>query len=328
MRLRTYAVVCINEECGVLEWVNHTDCLRSIIAQAHNYWPEVYPPLGYREIYHQFVEMQSKFEDDLPTLAKQYTALFQQYRPYLHRWYLETFRDATEWLEARTLYTRSVAVWSGVGHVIGLGDRHTENILIDVTNGECVHVDFDCLFDKGLILAKPEIIPFRLTQNMVDAMGVTGVEGCYRKTLEVTLKVLREHKDMLLSVLEPFLRDPTVAWGRSGRAQRSEQPSSSAASTTRNNTSTTTEHENKEAKEMLQKIEGRLNGVYNLMHPHREKFLRAVTMRGQGVPSRGIGPAKEELLPLSVQGQAQRLMDEATCVENLAQLYIGWQPWL
>ena len=44
--------------------------------------------------------------------------------------------------------------WSGVGHVIGLGDRHTENILLDVTNGECVHVDFDCLFDKGLSLAR------------------------------------------------------------------------------------------------------------------------------------------------------------------------------
>jgi serine/threonine-protein kinase ATR len=53
---------------------------------------------------------------------------------------------------------------------MGLGDRHTENILIDRTNGECVHVDFDCLFDKGLSLAKPEIVPFRLTPNIVDAM--------------------------------------------------------------------------------------------------------------------------------------------------------------
>ena len=41
-----------------------------------------------------------------------------------------------------------------MGHVIGLGDRHTENILLDVTKGECVHVDFDCLFDKGLTLAR------------------------------------------------------------------------------------------------------------------------------------------------------------------------------
>ena len=39
-------------------------------------------------------------------------------------------------------------MWSSVGHVVGLGDRHGENILIHTDSGECVHVDFDCLFDK------------------------------------------------------------------------------------------------------------------------------------------------------------------------------------
>lgn len=46
------------------------------------------------------------------------------------------------------MYSRSAAVWSSVGHVVGLGDRHGENILIHTESGECVHVDFDCLFDK------------------------------------------------------------------------------------------------------------------------------------------------------------------------------------
>jgi hypothetical protein len=32
-----------------------------------------------------------------------------------------------------------------------------------------VHVDFDCLFDKGLTLLRPEIVPFRLTPNMVSS---------------------------------------------------------------------------------------------------------------------------------------------------------------
>lgn len=120
------------------------------------------------------------------------------------------------------MFTRSCAVWSSVGHIIGLGDRHGENILIDMTNGECVHVDFDCLFDKGLSLARPEIVPFRLTPNLVDAMGLTGVEGGFRLTMEVAMKLLRSNKDILLSVIEPFIRDPTVAWGRGGRAQRDE----------------------------------------------------------------------------------------------------------
>lgn len=34
-----------------------------------------------------------------------------------------------------------------------LGDRHSENILLDVNTGDVVHVDFDCLFDRVCSLA-------------------------------------------------------------------------------------------------------------------------------------------------------------------------------
>jgi len=37
---------------------------------------------------------------------------------------------------------------SMVGYILGLGDRHGENILFDSFTGECVHVDFNCLFNK------------------------------------------------------------------------------------------------------------------------------------------------------------------------------------
>ena len=80
-----------------------------------------------------------------------------------------------------------MAVWSMVGYVLGLGDRHGENILFDANNGECMHVDFACLFEKGLALGQPEIVPFRLTANMVDVLGVTGTEGVYREASEVTM---------------------------------------------------------------------------------------------------------------------------------------------
>ena len=49
---------------------------------------------------------------------------------------------------ARTAFAHTAAVWSMVGHVVGLGDRHGENILLDQESGDCVHVDFSCLFDK------------------------------------------------------------------------------------------------------------------------------------------------------------------------------------
>lgn len=54
-----------------------------------------------------------------------------------------------------------------VGYILGLGDRHGENILFDSNNGDTVHVDFNCLFNKGEIFEVPEVVPFRLTHNMV-----------------------------------------------------------------------------------------------------------------------------------------------------------------
>lgn len=106
-----------------------------------------------------------------------------------------------------------------VGYIVGLGDRHGENILFDVTNGDCVHVDFDCLFEKGLTLEKPERVPFRLTCNVVDGFGVTGYEGVFRGSCEVTLAVLRENSETLMSVLETFVHDPLVEWKDKTRIQ-------------------------------------------------------------------------------------------------------------
>ena len=58
----------------------------------------------------------------------------------------------------------------------------------------------------------PERVPFRLTQNMVDALGVTGVEGVFRIASELSLQLLRDNKDILMSVLDTFIHDPLVEW--------------------------------------------------------------------------------------------------------------------
>lgn len=53
-----------------------------------------------------------------------------------------------------------------------------------------------------------------MTHNLVDAMGVTGYEGVFRKAGEVTTRLLRANTDTLMSVLESFTHDPLVEWNR------------------------------------------------------------------------------------------------------------------
>lgn len=95
-----------------------------------------------------------------------------------------------------------------VGHIVGLGDRHGENILLDKSTGECVHVDFDCLFDKGLTLQRPEIVPFRLTHNMLDGMGLSGYEGMFRKVAEVSRSRLVMHQKCVGNIPRTNWPDP------------------------------------------------------------------------------------------------------------------------
>jgi phosphatidylinositol kinase/protein kinase (PI-3 family) len=40
------------------------------------------------------------------------------------------------------MFSKSVAVMSTVGYVLGLGDRHLDNILLDIHSGEVVHIDY------------------------------------------------------------------------------------------------------------------------------------------------------------------------------------------
>ena len=68
-----------------------------------------------------------------------------------------------------------------VGYILGLGDRHVQNILVDCNTAELVHIDLGVAFEQGEILPTPETVPFRLTRDIEDGMGVSGVEGVFRR---------------------------------------------------------------------------------------------------------------------------------------------------
>ncbi|KAL6637808.1 hypothetical protein ACP70R_025380 [Stipagrostis hirtigluma subsp. patula] len=111
-------------------------------------------------------------------------------------------------------FASSVAAMSIVGHILGLGDRHLDNILMDFSNGDVVHIDYNICFDKGKRLKIPEIVPFRLTQTIESALGLTGVEGVFRVTCEAIMGVLLKNKDIILMLLEVFIWDPLIEWTR------------------------------------------------------------------------------------------------------------------
>jgi serine/threonine-protein kinase ATR len=202
--IRTYAVIPMNEECGLIEWVDNLKTFRDILLKLYKD----------KSIAPNYLEIRNQLDEACngdPENSKLFTTkILQKFPPVFHEWFVESFPDPSGWFNARLRYTRSAAVMSIVGHVLGLGDRHGENILFEEDNGGTLHVDFNCLFDKGLTFEKPELVPFRLTHNMVDAMGVYGYEGPFRRCCEITLSLLRGNEDALMTILETFLHDPTT----------------------------------------------------------------------------------------------------------------------
>lgn len=47
---------------------------------------------------------------------------------------------------------------------------------MDLSTGEILHIDYNVCFEKGKTLRVPEKVPFRMTPNLEEALGVTGIE--------------------------------------------------------------------------------------------------------------------------------------------------------
>lgn len=101
------------------------------------------------------------------------------FKPVLGHWFAEHYPSPDLWYEARLNFVRTTAIWSVFGYFIGLGDRHGDNILVHQLTGEVTHVDFDCLFGKSAKLKIPDVVPFRLTQNIIDAFGILKEKGVF-----------------------------------------------------------------------------------------------------------------------------------------------------
>ncbi|PWZ03108.1 hypothetical protein BCV70DRAFT_197342 [Testicularia cyperi] len=286
--VRTYAVLILNEEHGLIEWVPNTVGFRHILTK-------MYSAKG-MHIYSGEVKTnmdEARLSPDPRTTQKIFEErVLARFPPVFYEWFLATFPDPTAWLKARSAYARTAAVMSMVGFVLGLGDRHGENILFDSVSGDTVHVDLNCLFDKGQRFEIPERVPFRLTQNMVDAMGVTGCDGAFRKSAEITMGILRANKDSLMSVLEAMVHDPLGEWSVPEDRHRSRH------STSRQDPRVV------EARRALDPIANKLDGrIYRL----------------------GV---RDPTPPHTTNNLVDALIKEATSPVNLAKMYIGWSSWL
>ncbi|KAG6841465.1 hypothetical protein C0991_010890 [Blastosporella zonata] len=210
LHIQRYPVIPLAPNAGLLGWVQGSDTLHVLIRDYRDS-RKVLLNIEYRLM----LQMAPDYEN-LTLLQKievfEY-ALENTTGQDLYRvlWLKST--NSEHWLERRATYTRSLAVNSMVGHILGLGDRHPSNLLLERSTGKVVHIDFGDCFEIAMHREKfPEKVPFRLTRMLTHAMEVSGIEGSFRKTCEITMQVLRDNKESLMAVLEAFVYDPLINW--------------------------------------------------------------------------------------------------------------------
>jgi serine/threonine-protein kinase ATR len=139
--IRTYAVVPLNEECGLIEWVPNTTGLRPVLNQLYadqGITVSVSYSLALHIIDPGPLALQSKQlremwgRTDISQLQR-YREVLQLFPPLFYKWFLKTFPEPSSWFDARLAYARSAAVMSMVGFIVGYAGNFFSNTLYKLT---------------------------------------------------------------------------------------------------------------------------------------------------------------------------------------------------
>lgn len=205
--IRTYKVLPLTTTSGLIEFVPNTIPLHEFLMPAH----ERYHPADLKggQCRREISAVQNRSNE---TRVSTFRKVADRFHPVMRYFFMENFPDPDDWFSRRLAYTRTTAAISMLGHVLGLGDRHGHNILLDSKTGEVVHIDLGVAFEAGRILPIPETVPFRLTRDIVDGMGMTKTEGVFRRCCEFTLDALREEQYSIMTILDVLRYDPLYTW--------------------------------------------------------------------------------------------------------------------
>ncbi|KAK4336720.1 hypothetical protein RND71_043564 [Anisodus tanguticus] len=344
LAIQRYSVIPLSHNSGLIGWVPHCDTLHTLIKDYRDRKKTLL------NIEHRIMLRKAPNFDRLTIMQK--VEIFEHVLDStngddIHCLLWNKSPNSEIWFERRTNYTRSLAVMSMVGYILGLGDRHPSNLMIDRLTGKVLHIDFGDCFEVAMVREKfPEKIPFRLTRMLIKAMEVTGIEGTYKITCEQVLKVLRHDKDSLVAVLEAFIYDPLLNWGLTETSSigsyKNYSPESMNITEDQINDLVNAGANNlgnlyldgKTKTEKLPMNNNLLSDTSftdlqlnidskNFYQERLNKKALAVINR---ILAKLTGRDFDPNVCLDVSRQVELLVKQATSNENLCQLYIGWCP--
>eukprot|EP01087_Luapelamoeba_hula_P000112 TRINITY_DN10064_c0_g1_i1.p1 TRINITY_DN10064_c0_g1~~TRINITY_DN10064_c0_g1_i1.p1 ORF type:complete len:1634 (-),score=246.38 TRINITY_DN10064_c0_g1_i1:51-4931(-) len=364
LAIKTYQVVPMTPKVGIIEWLENTRPLKEIIeeeiardskkkasevlitrmpaAVAHEHWLQGFsrhvktkgaPILLYHAMY-----IHGTREDTIQKLAKQHALIKWDL---LKRGIQALSKSPEAYLAIRSQFARTLAVFSVASYIIGIGDRHLENFLLDHKNGGLVGIDFGHAFGTATqFLPVPELIPFRLTRQLTNFLLPLDSEGLLKHNMVHTLSALQENKDILLNTMEVFVKDPLVDWVKlSSRLVREQEAGESASASG----SEGSQGSQKPADPSVWFPREKIKIAEQKLSLHNPAFITWAELKGsthakadflpslkpivRGDPAANVraqvGPVCRD-----AQQQVECLVDQATDANILGRTYGGWAAWI
>lgn len=254
-------------------------------------------------------------------LASFLTITISKFDPYLIKRYFEDQATSSEsYFVLRNNFARSYATMCICHWILGIGDRHLDNVMFNTKTGKVVGIDFGHAFGYGTReLPVPELMPFRLTQQIINVMEPLGVTGILHRSMFYTLQCLRRQHSTILSTMAVFVNEPAINWLEednevSWETNRSVWDPETRVETSRrkllgaNSLKITLEEvlKNKKRKDPICK---------NTFETGYKKQLQACP-----------GYSNEE--NMTVEKQLEVLLQHATNRSLLALMFLGWMPFI
>ena len=132
----------LNDESGLIQWIEDTKGFRNIIR-------DIYSQKGLlvtgKQLKDAFYPLSMNLNEKIKVFENK---LIKMHPDVFHEWFYMQFPNPVEWFNAKIAFIRTLAVMSMIGYVLGLGDRHGENILFNSNSG--IFLRFSFIF-SGMI---------------------------------------------------------------------------------------------------------------------------------------------------------------------------------
>ncbi|KAI5180039.1 serine-protein kinase ATM [Nematocida sp. AWRm80] len=203
-RVRTYNIIALKRRFGVIGFISDAEPLGTIVEALHKkYYPNEISSRECRNL------MQDLGNSSLENKVDRLHSIFSKYSPVLN--YLFTGTGPFDYFKQRKTFSNSFGLISIATYILGLGDRHPYNILIDLSTKEMINIDLNLLFDQGLLLSVSEKVPFRMTRN-IEVSLLNTYPHSYTQVMESFLDALKGCKEYLLVLIQILKNEPLGRW--------------------------------------------------------------------------------------------------------------------